>query len=84
MTATFVRDIERTLGPGGTLHFWTDVEEYFQETLALLAAETKLTGPLPVAERPAEDQFDYHTHFERRMRLHEKPVYRAECRKALG
>ena len=81
MTAAFARDIERTLADGGTLHFWTDVEEYFQETLVLLAAETKLAGPLPVAERPADDHLDYRTHFERRMRMHDKPVYRAEFRK---
>lgn len=81
MTETFVRDIERTLAAGGTLHFWTDVEEYFQETLALLAAETKLVGPLSVAERPADDDLDYRTHFERRMRMHDLPVYRAEYRK---
>lgn len=84
MTVAFVRDIERTLQPGGTLHFWTDVEEYYQETLALLAAETKLTGPLPVSEHPAGDDLDYRTHFERRMRLHDLPVYRAEFRKAAG
>jgi len=78
MTDSFVRDIERTLMPGGRLHFWTDVEEYFQETLALLAAATKLSGPVPVPERAAGDDLDYQTHFERRMRLHEHPVYRAE------
>jgi len=78
MTEGFVRDIERTLMPGGRLHFWTDVEEYFQETLGLLAAATKLTGPIPVAERAASDDLDYQTHFERRMRLHDHPVYRAE------
>lgn len=82
MTEAFARDIERTLAAGGTLHFWTDVEEYFQETLALLAAETKLVGPLSVAERPADDDLDYRTHFERRMRMHDLPVYRAEFRRA--
>src|SRR5215469_11660009 len=28
MSAPFVTDIERTLVPGGRLHFWTDVQEY--------------------------------------------------------
>ena len=41
----FLRDVERTLVPGGRLHFWTDVEEYFQTTLELIAATVKLTGP---------------------------------------
>jgi len=64
--------------PGGRLHFWTDVEEYFQVTLELLASATRLSGPHPVSERPAEHDLDYRTHFERRMRMHGLPVYRAE------
>jgi tRNA (guanine-N7-)-methyltransferase len=77
MNETFVSDLERTLLPGGHLHFWTDVEEYFQETLALLAERTRLEGPLDVAERAPEHDLDYRTHFERRMRLHGLPVYRS-------
>ncbi len=84
MNAPFLRDIERTLIAGGTLHFWTDVEEYFQSTLELIAQSTALQGPLPVGERPAEHDLDYRTHFERRMRLHDLPVYRSEFRKALN
>src|SRR5260221_4647033 len=81
MNESFARDVEHTLLPGGSLHFWTDVEEYFTTTLELLAAVTHLTGPLPVAEQPAQHDLDYLTHFERRMRLHGEAVYRAEFRK---
>lgn len=81
MNAPFLRDIERTLVPGGALHFWTDVEEYFQSTLELIAQTTTLAGPLAVSERAAEHDLDYRTHFERRMRLHDLPVYRSEFRK---
>jgi tRNA (guanine-N7-)-methyltransferase len=81
MNESFVRDVERTLLPGGTLHFWTDVEEYFTTTLELLTATTRLAGPLPVAEQPAQHDLDYRTHFERRMRLHGEAVYRAEFKK---
>lgn len=77
----FLRDVERTLVPGGRLHFWTDVEEYFQTTLELIAPTVKLRGPLPVAEQPAEHDLDYRTHFERRTRKSEQPVYRAEFEK---
>jgi tRNA (guanine-N7-)-methyltransferase len=77
----FVKEVERTLAAGGSLHYWTDVRERFDETLALLAAQTTLVGPLDVAERPAEHELDYRTHFERRMRLADLPVYRAEFRK---
>ncbi len=72
----FLRDVERVLVPGGRFHFWTDVEEYFQETLVLLQQLPGLSGPLAVAQRPAEHDLDYHTHFERRTRLHGAPVYR--------
>jgi tRNA (guanine-N7-)-methyltransferase len=78
----FLKDVHRVLVPGGRLHFWTDVEEYFQTTLALIAATTILHGPLPVAEQPAEHDLDYRTHFERRTRKNEEPVYRAEFEKA--
>ena len=77
----FVKEVERTLVAGGSLHYWTDVRERFDETLELLAAQTTLVGPLDVAERPAEHELDYRTHFERRMRLADLPVYRAEFHK---
>ena len=81
MKPDFLRDIQRVLVIGGSLHFWTDVEEYFQTTLEMIAAEVSLEGPLEVAERPAEHDLDYRTHFERRMRLRDEPVYRSEFRK---
>jgi len=74
----FLRDVVRTLAVGGRLHFWTDVEEYFQTTLELIAATVKLRGPMPVEEKPAEHDLDYRTHFERRTRKNQEPVYRAE------
>jgi tRNA (guanine-N7-)-methyltransferase len=77
----FLRDAQRTLAPGGSLHFWTDVEEYYLSTLELIAATVELSGPLPVAERRAEHDLDYRTHFERRTRKSDQPVYRAEFRK---
>ena len=81
MNERFARHIERTLQPGGSLHFWSDVEEYFQTTLATLAAMTHLSGPLPVAQRAAEHDLDYRTNFERRVRRAGRPIYRAEFRK---
>jgi len=81
MKESFVGDLERTLQPGGVLHFWTDVEEYFHFSLDLLARCTRLIGPLDVPEQPAEHDMAYRTHFERRTRLHEQSVHRAEFRK---
>ncbi len=77
MNAAFVADIERALMPGGQLHFWTDVEEYFQQSLCVLAESSRLQGPLDVPERTAEHDLDYRTHFERRMRLNHLAVYRS-------
>ena len=79
---SLVRDVERVLLPGGTLHLWTDVEEYFRSSLELIAACSRLQGPFGVPESPALHDLDYRTHFERRMRLHGEAVHRAEFRKA--
>ena len=73
--------IESRLMPEGTLHFWTDVEEYFLSTLDLLAKTTALQGPFEVPEQEAENDMDYRTHFERRTRLHGERVYRAVFKK---
>ncbi|MCH2115482.1 MAG: tRNA (guanosine(46)-N7)-methyltransferase TrmB [Pirellulales bacterium] len=84
LTEGFLSDVTRTLQPRGQLHFWTDVKEYFDATLALIAEQTPLSGPHAVAERPAQHDLDYHTHFERRTRLNDDSVYRAEFTKSLS
>jgi tRNA (guanine-N7-)-methyltransferase len=84
MRPALVADLARTLRPGGALQFWTDVEEYFQFSLGLLAAESRLEGPLEVPEAPAQDDMDYRTHFERRMRQHNERVFRARFRRRSG
>ncbi len=78
MNERFLKDVERVLVPTGRLHFWTDVEEYFHAALETIAEHTGLSGPHEVQEKPADHDLDYRTHFERRMRLHSQPVYRAE------
>jgi len=84
LNEAFLADVGRTLRPGGALHFWTDVEEYFQTTLELIdglrAAEAPLPleGPHPAPEPPkGEHDLDYLTHFERRTRKNGQPVYRS-------
>ena len=81
LNEAFLRDAKRTLSPGGTLHVWTDVEEYFHSTLSLVAEVTDLAGPFAVPEPPVEHDLDYRTHFERRTRKSDQPVYRAEFQK---
>ena len=81
MNARFVTQIQRVLTPGGRLHFWTDVKDYFDLGLETLAEGTRLTGPLPVDERSPLATLEYRTNFERRTRLHNEPVYSAEFEK---
>ena len=78
MNEAFLKNVSRTLQVGGRFHFWTDVEEYFRAGLALVAEHTQLVGPQEVAQRPAEHDLDFRTHFERRMRLGGSPVFRSE------
>ncbi len=82
MNKDFLLQVIRVLVPGGTLHFWTDVQEYFDSALEMIDAELpQLRGPVPVDEKASEHEFDYRTHFERRMRMHDEAVYRCQFKK---
>ncbi len=78
MQPGFLADLQRVLLPAGVFHFWTDVEEYFEETVALIKDQSELAGPFHVEERTAEHDMDFRTHFERRMRKHDHVVYRSQ------
>ena len=78
----FIADLERVLVPGGVFHFWTDVEQYFEETVEKLAEHSNLSSPIHVEATPAEHDMDYRTHFERRMRKYEHDVFRAQFKKS--
>ena len=72
-----IRNISRALRPGGRLHFWTDVLDYFENTVEMIAEILQEFGvPIPEEEAPANHDLDYRTHFERRSRQHQIPVYR--------
>ncbi len=71
-----VADIQRVLIPGGQFHFWTDVEEYFETVCQMMGEFPAFSGPLVVAQSPADHDMDYRTHFERRMRINDHPVFR--------
>jgi tRNA (guanine-N7-)-methyltransferase len=79
--ATLV-NIERTLQSGGSLHFWTDVLDYYESTLELIEQVTSLQGPFFVSEPVAKHDMDYRTHFERRTRRNGLPVYRSRFQKS--
>jgi tRNA (guanine-N7-)-methyltransferase len=73
----FVRDVARVLQIDGVFHFWTDVEEYYESACAEIEQLGLLEGPFPVAPAEAAHDMDYRTHFERRMRRTEQPVFRS-------
>lgn len=73
----FVEEAARILVAGGVLHAWTDVEEYFQIMVQVVAANPNFLPLPPPEERPAEHDLDYHTSFERKKRKAGFPIYRA-------
>ena len=77
LNTVYMQDVVRVLKQAGRFHFWTDVEEYFRSTLDLLEGFPMLEGPLDVEVKPAEHDMDYRTHYERRTRRYERPVYRS-------
>ncbi len=74
----FIKDLQRVLLPGGVFHFWTDVEEYFEQTIEMMKEHSDLKGPIHVEETPATSEMDYRTHFERRMRKYDHDVFRSQ------
>jgi tRNA (guanine-N7-)-methyltransferase len=78
----FLADVMRVLKPGGLLHFWTDVQEYYETTIELIQKVTPLVGPTPIREPVAAHDLDYRTHFERRTRQMNEPVFRCRFVKA--
>ena len=61
LSDAFLAHAARILGPSGTLHVWTDVEEYFREALAAAATTGGFLPPEEVVEREAAHDLDYRT-----------------------
>ena len=77
-----VRNYSAALREGGRLHFWTDVLDYFEDTVEMIAVLAPELGvPIPEEEIEAEHDLDYRTHFERRSRKYHIPVYRVRYEK---
>ncbi|MDA8745485.1 tRNA (guanosine(46)-N7)-methyltransferase TrmB [Rubripirellula amarantea] len=72
-----IRNYSNAIRVGGRLHFWTDVLDYFEDTVEMIADLAPNLGvPIPEEEMEAEHDLDYRTHFERRSRKYSIPVYR--------
>ena len=76
ITDKFVDRAARVLQPGGQLHMWTDVEEYFEVVAALLDHHALFAKRPPPDERLARHELDYQTGFERTRRQAGLPIHR--------
>jgi tRNA (guanine-N7-)-methyltransferase len=73
----FVAEVARILHPGGLLHSWTDVEEYFGVIRKVVAGNPSFLELPPPDERQPRHDMDYHTSFERKKRKLGLPIFRA-------
>lgn len=72
----------KALRSGGRFHFWTDVLDYFEDTIEMIAEIAPQFGvPIPEEVEPSEHDLDFRTHFERRSRKNHIPVYRVRYEK---
>ena len=67
-TDVFVKQITNALKNGGELHFWTDVEEYFDRVKNLMDHASQFTRRETPEEHSPEHEMDYQTSFERKKR----------------
>lgn len=78
----FLLQVSRVLKPGGTFHFWTDVEEYFEEGCEFVRTTLPhFSPPIPEAPLRADPTVDFHTHYERRMLVNDHSVFRCKFHK---
>ena len=75
-TDLFADRVARVLQPGGWLHMWTDVADYFEVVEALLRHHPHFSQRSTPEERPAANHLDYQTSFERTRRQAGLPIHR--------
>ncbi|MCA9029833.1 MAG: tRNA (guanosine(46)-N7)-methyltransferase TrmB [Planctomycetaceae bacterium] len=75
-TDEFVGRCARLLKPGGYLHSWTDVEEYFGVISGIMDHHELFTKEEPPAEVLPEHDMDYQTSFERKKRKDGWEIFR--------
>ncbi len=75
-TDEFVQLLARILQPGGHVHHWTDVADYFEMSSNLLDQHPEFCKVPPPEQRQAQNDMDYHTSFERKKRKLGLPIYR--------
>ncbi|CAN5245154.1 tRNA (guanosine(46)-N7)-methyltransferase TrmB [soil metagenome] len=82
-TPEFVKACQRVLRPGGVLSIATDVAEYFQVIVQMIATETALVAkPMPQPEQASSENFS--TNFELKALLKGTVINRALYEKPLS
>ena len=77
----FTHLLARILKPGGFVHHWTDVADYFEMVRGLMDGHADFEICPPPPERDADHDMDYHTSFERKKRKLGLAIYRALWRR---
>ncbi len=72
----FVNLTARILRPGGLLHSWTDVGEYFEVISELMESHPLFETLPPPEEREPEHDMDYETSYERKGRQRGATIHR--------
>ena len=67
-TDRLVTQMATVLKPGGLVHSWTDVEEYFGVISGLMNNDRRFETLAAPTQREAEHDLDYQTSFERKKR----------------
>lgn len=76
-TESFANTIVKKLKPGGHVHHWTDVEEYFNRVIAIMDPHPQFNKLEAPEERIPQHDMDYQTSFERKKRQAGETIYRA-------
>ena len=75
-TPEFVKLLSRVVRPGGYVHSWSDVADYFEVITARMSENPDFETREPPAQRDPEHDMDYQTSFERKKRKLGLPIYR--------
>ena len=73
---TFVDSLERVLKPGGFVHGWTDVAEYWEVIQPLMDNQEQFAICEPPNLNDPDHDMDYQTSFDRKKRKLGLPIYR--------
>lgn len=73
---TFVDSLARVLKPGGFVHGWTDVAEYWEVIQPLMDNQERFSICEPPNLNDPDHDMDYQTSFDRKKRKLGLPIYR--------